>query len=262
MTKRKNNRISPATMPALRDSFIEAFLSGQSIAKAINQEKLYAGAVRNFALPFYQAELWWVTKPMTALTASAIETFPEGVNISEYLPNTSGLLMWAGDIGISDGNTRVRGALWMVVPDGLYVYPVVTDPAGPFGLATPLQPPSASTLGKLKEALIATWVLSSQPGIGVKREEYNTVGRSSLRRLKLPKKVTIATLRELTHEETGEPVDGDRHYSVRFLVRGHWRNQVCGPARKMRRLTWVAPFVKGPDGAPFQKTDLVKVWKR
>lgn len=34
-------------------------------------------------------------------------------------------------------------------------------------------------------------------------------------------------------------------YSKRFLVRGHWRNQVCGKQRKQRKLTFIAPFWKG-----------------
>ena len=32
----------------------------------------------------------------------------------------------------------------------------------------------------------------------------------------------------------------------RFVVRGHWRRQPCGPGRAERRLTFVQPFWKGP----------------
>lgn len=32
-------------------------------------------------------------------------------------------------------------------------------------------------------------------------------------------------------------------------VRGHWRNQPHGPGRTERRLTWIRPFVRGPDAA-------------
>lgn len=34
------------------------------------------------------------------------------------------------------------------------------------------------------------------------------------------------------------------------LVRGHWRNQACGPRNELRRLMWIEPFYRGPDGAP------------
>jgi hypothetical protein len=32
----------------------------------------------------------------------------------------------------------------------------------------------------------------------------------------------------------------------RFVVRGHWRNQPCGPGRQERKLLWIAPYWKGP----------------
>lgn len=38
--------------------------------------------------------------------------------------------------------------------------------------------------------------------------------------------------------------------AVQTLVRGHWRNQACGPRLSERRLTWIEPFWKGPDDAP------------
>jgi len=35
--------------------------------------------------------------------------------------------------------------------------------------------------------------------------------------------------------------------SYSFLVRGHWRNQVCGPGRSLRKQKWIEPYVKGKD---------------
>lgn len=32
----------------------------------------------------------------------------------------------------------------------------------------------------------------------------------------------------------------------RFTVRGHWRNQACGPGRQERKRIWIQPFWKGP----------------
>lgn len=46
---------------------------------------------------------------------------------------------------------------------------------------------------------------------------------------------------------------------ARFTVRGHWRNQACGPGHVERRMRWIAPYWKGPsDGIGIQhlyKTD-------
>lgn len=36
---------------------------------------------------------------------------------------------------------------------------------------------------------------------------------------------------------------------VQFLVRGHWREQVHGAARSLRKRIWIQPFWKGPEGA-------------
>jgi hypothetical protein len=35
--------------------------------------------------------------------------------------------------------------------------------------------------------------------------------------------------------------------TVQFVVRGHWRNQVCGPNRAERKRIWIKPFWKGPE---------------
>jgi hypothetical protein len=38
--------------------------------------------------------------------------------------------------------------------------------------------------------------------------------------------------------------------AVQWLVRGHWRNQACGPHLSERRPTWIQPHWKGPEDAP------------
>jgi len=35
--------------------------------------------------------------------------------------------------------------------------------------------------------------------------------------------------------------------SYSFLVRGHWRNQACGPGMSLRKRKWIEPYVKGKD---------------
>lgn len=41
-----------------------------------------------------------------------------------------------------------------------------------------------------------------------------------------------------------------RTYEYRWPVKGHERLQACGPGLSERRLTWIAPHMKGPEGAP------------
>lgn len=75
--------------------------------------------------------------------------------------------------------------------------------------------------------------------------------RRSLRAGFDPGRVRVRTLR--MH---GEGPAGDGHgeagadRSHRWIVRGHWRSQPYGPGRSLRRPTWIASHVKGPDGAP------------
>ena len=38
--------------------------------------------------------------------------------------------------------------------------------------------------------------------------------------------------------------------SVRTRVRGHWTHQVCGPRNSLRRVQWIRPHWRSPEGAP------------
>jgi hypothetical protein len=50
-----------------------------------------------------------------------------------------------------------------------------------------------------------------------------------------------------------------RHITVRTLVSGHWRNQVCGTGRLERKTIWIEPFWRGPEAAPLtEKRAVVK----
>src|SRR5690606_27549446 len=69
--------------------------------------------------------------------------------------------------------------------------------------------------------------------------------------------VHVMTLR-MMHRGSGEEHEGgDIHFGHRWVVRGHWRWQPCGPGRADRRLTWVRPHVKGPEGAPLVEVDQI-----
>jgi hypothetical protein len=47
-------------------------------------------------------------------------------------------------------------------------------------------------------------------------------------------------------------VSGDRRGLPRmqWIVRGHWRNQPCGPNHSERKRIWIQPHWKGPEDAP------------
>lgn len=47
----------------------------------------------------------------------------------------------------------------------------------------------------------------------------------------------------------------------RHLVRAHIRSQPYGPGRSLRRPVLIAPYMKGPEGAPFVHADRVHLWR-
>lgn len=76
-----------------------------------------------------------------------------------------------------------------------------------------------------------------------------TGGRGERRRiarelpgLRLLELASGATVRD------GDP--GSVEWSRRWMVRGHWRQQPCGPGNSERKLRWIDPYVKGPEGLP------------
>lgn len=67
--------------------------------------------------------------------------------------------------------------------------------------------------------------------------------------------VNIAAAAEIDH-----PGSGDREYHVRWMVQGHWRHidggkEMCTCLQHRdnpQAATWIAPYVKGPAGAPWK----------
>ena len=82
-----------------------------------------------------------------------------------------------------------------------------------------------------------------------RRKEFNKKTGQDLRA------VQVVQLRRATRPTDAEqPADGteqtQREYTHRWVVSGHWRNQACGPKSGDRRLTYILPYVKGPDDKP------------
>jgi hypothetical protein len=50
-------------------------------------------------------------------------------------------------------------------------------------------------------------------------------------------------------QAVSEYISGERRSgpTVRFVVRGHWRDQACGPGLSERRQKWIVPYWKGPE---------------
>lgn len=61
----------------------------------------------------------------------------------------------------------------------------------------------------------------------------------------------LVQLRKTQHAYDEDAPEAERRqYSCRFTVDGHWRNQRVGAGRAETKLTWITPYIKGPDDKP------------
>lgn len=49
------------------------------------------------------------------------------------------------------------------------------------------------------------------------------------------------------HDSNNSQLNKFKEYAIRFIVRGHWRNQPCGQHFTERKLIWIKPYYKGPE---------------
>lgn len=108
--------------------------------------------------------------------------------------------------------------------------------------------------------LQTAWLLMQQPVTSTAPAEF---GRSDRRRLERQgiddRPVRVITLRRRKHgASTGE---SDREYHHQWIVRGHWRQQWYA-SRGVHRPVWIAPHIKGPEGAPMLGGEKVHAWTR
>lgn len=121
-----------------------------------------------------------------------------------------------------------------------------------------------------RDAVLIAWMLSSRTlrMLEAKRQSP-TAGMPPKAKAQLKRKplrdetVTVVTLRRHVRAQVTQVQNAEksgRQYVHRFVVRGHWRNQAYGTNRLLRRRTYILPYVKGPDGAPFMERERVFQW--
>lgn len=108
--------------------------------------------------------------------------------------------------------------------------------------------------------LKATWLLMQQPIASVTVAANDRAARRRYERQAKPVPlVRIITLRRPANPSgSGE---NDREYHHQWVVRGHWRQQWYA-SRNVHRPVWIAPHVKGPEGAPMLGGERVYSWSR
>ena len=122
-----------------------------------------------------------------------------------------------------------------------------------------------------RKVLAALWALLGLPGVASQTEER--IDRQAMRRTERAgidrklSRVRVIRLRELPHESDGEQEPstsptGRRAPDHRTLVGPFWRWQACGKNWSERRLTFIAPFIRGPKDKPLHVPEKVNAWVR
>ena len=287
---RDTDQLEGLTADDLRDTLDRLGIGGNERAWLLSGldpgQRPQAAELQRFeaaALASAEAELWWVTKRMAIKAAEAAETIPE-FTLAAVRPSRHGVLWWEGGTGLvvpgrivpgpgmSAEEVEASGCAWVSTDAGeMLLTPLMLDPDGEVGVArsaighTTLS--ETRTVGfsrRLWPMLAATWLLGLTPTVGRThnvRYDRRDPGRP-FARPSLPGAITVVTLRKAEMgrpEVNGRPRSGLDH---QYIVRGHWRQQACGPRRAWRKPVYITPYIKGPEGTELVTKPVVHVLRR
>lgn len=118
--------------------------------------------------------------------------------------------------------------------------------------------------------LIAIFTLMGQTVTTVTEIEADRHQARRMRRMRLPQRVTVITLRR-TKGAQREEGESQVEWQHRWMVRGHWAWRHCGEDHPfaepdgsggLHARVWINPYVKGPDDKPMVITDKVYALRR
>lgn len=115
-------------------------------------------------------------------------------------------------------------------------------------------------IGTMLRTLRTACMLMQQPLARVGHETPDRAAKKRMRRAgQEPKEVRVIELRRPTSTSGGSGSFSEYHHQ--WIVRGHWRNH-WHPKRQVHRPIWIAPHIKGPEGAPLIGGEKVYALKR
>lgn len=242
------------------------------------------------------ADLYWVTHDMAALAMDAAHDVP--VFSVTDLPGPNGIVLFQRPLPpvLTPPVTLVDGSSWQgeVPVSGLWWHPwkpaqmrvsvlcrradlprpihsgtgqlqstsgMVLQRGQVMDLTEPTEGVAAQHLPILA-FLSSMSVLMMTPTVAERRSLDARTGGEPRPQTRPSDLVSTIDLRPLRYVRTDEPGEGGRIYHHRWIVRGHWTHQPCGPGQSERKLIYRAPYIKGPQDAPLLATDKVMVWRR
>lgn len=116
--------------------------------------------------------------------------------------------------------------------------------------------------GNPARPILALLMLLNQTIVDLAHHDLRPTNPKRARKMKVPGQVTIVTLR---HTKGSKKQEGESHieWQHRWIVRGFWRSQACGPNYPMcqevspgvfRARIYISPYPKGPPDKPFRQT--------
>lgn len=284
--------IRPIDLPELRADIVSNFIGPKAQAlwaDAIAKMGLPAEGALPIASAFHDAarlaELYHVSPDMCRLAQAAGRTLDRFIPSRQDAPSESGLMVFGGEIPLvvtfGDGSkTGVCGVLWGFHGGTFQFLPLIDarEFASPWFRGAALAVPHAwftapteesneagwserpsHVAGQVLPVMLSAWLLMQQNLARVTEAEPDRAARKRLRRMgQEPKPVRIIELRRPAHSGSG---DGSREFHHQWIVKGHWRQQWY-PAREVHRPVWIAPHIKGPEGAPLIGGEKVYALKR
>lgn len=105
------------------------------------------------------------------------------------------------------------------------------------------------------------WILMQQPIATVSVERADRASRRRLaKQSEKDSPIRVIALRHAKSQHVSRD-ESEREYHHQWVVRGHWRQQWY-PSEERNKPRWIAPHVKGPEGAPLLGGEKVYAWKR
>ncbi|MFD4547277.1 hypothetical protein [Streptomyces sp. NPDC058466] len=276
--------IRPVDLPDLRTDLVAAFESAheQPWQRSAESIGVPASVLASHAVQGARdGEMYHVSSDMTELAMSAAGSLPEFEVSPEDFPSPVGLMLLGGPGLTAAGElAAVQGLVWFCGAHSAWFYPVrataevFTDRKhraqmlGRVGKLITLGDAAACQYGRTLPSSNTTfalqvfrtaWLLMQQTLALATDVEPDRATRKRLRRAGYePKPIRVIELRRPAHSGSG---DGSREFHHQWIVRGHWRQQWY-PAREVHRPVWIAPHIKGPEGAPLIGGEKVYAWKR
>jgi hypothetical protein len=137
------------------------------------------------------------------------------------------------------------------MPNSTVMWKVGTKIGQVYGDKPPIE---GANPGFYQRAVAALWTLAKQPlaetttSAPPTNKEKHRYRRAGIVDPSAPVRVVSLRHRPGAASSSGTGESG-RHVSVRFMVRGHWKN-AWRPSVQDHRLVFVAPHIKGPENAP------------